>query len=84
MDENKKIVLLNEEGKEEEFIVLDVLEIEEVEYVIANPVADMEYSVVFRIDNENGEEVLTLVDDDEELEIVSDAYFEQEGYDEEE
>ncbi len=84
MDENKKIVLLNEEGKEEEFIVLDVLEIEEVEYVIANPVADMEYSVVFRIDNENGEEVLTLVDDDEELGIVSDAYFEQEGYDEEE
>ncbi|NMC56987.1 MAG: DUF1292 domain-containing protein, partial [Eubacteriaceae bacterium] len=76
MDENKKIVLLNEEGKEEEFIVLDVLEIEEVEYVIANPVADMEYSVVFRIDNENGEEVLTLVDDDEELETVSDAYFE--------
>lgn len=84
MDENKKIVLLNEEGKEEEFIVLDVLEIEEVEYVIANPVTDMEYSVVFRIDNENGEEVLTLVDDDEELGIVSDAYFEQEGYDEEE
>ena len=84
MDENKKIVLLNEEGKEEEFIVLDVLEIEETEYVIANPVADMEYSVVFRIDNENGEEILTLVDDDEELGIVSDAYFEQEGYDEEE
>ncbi|NMC56623.1 MAG: DUF1292 domain-containing protein, partial [Eubacteriaceae bacterium] len=64
--------------------VLDVLEIEEVEYVIANPVADMEYSVVFRIDNENGEEILTLVDDDEELGMVSDAYFEQEGYDEEE
>ncbi len=84
MDENKKIVLLNEEGKEEEFIVLDVLEIEENEYVIANPVSDMEYSVVFRIDKENGEEILTLVDDDEELEMVSDAYFEQEGYDEEE
>jgi uncharacterized protein YrzB (UPF0473 family) len=84
MDENNKIVLLNEEGKEEEFIVLDVLEIEDDEYVIANPVNDMEYSVVFRIDNESGEEILTLVDDDEELEMVSDAYFEQEGYDEEE
>lgn len=84
MDENKKIVLLNEEGKEEEFMVLDVLEIEETEYVIANPVDDIEYSVVFRIDNENGEEILTLVDDDEELGMVSDAYFEQEGYDEEE
>lgn len=84
MDENKKIVLLNEEGKEEEFIVLDVLEIDDYEYVIANPANDMEYSVVFRIDKENGEEILTLVDDDEELGMVSEAYFEQEGYDEEE
>lgn len=84
MDENNKIVLLNEEGKEEEFIVLDVLEIDKTEYVIANPVNDIEYSVVFRIDNENEEEVLTLVEDDEELEMVSDAYYEQEGYDEEE
>jgi uncharacterized protein YrzB (UPF0473 family) len=81
MDENK-IVLLNEEGKEEEFFVVDIITIEDKEYVIANPANDIEYYVVFRIDNEKGEEVLTLVNEDEELEMVSEAYFDDAGIDE--
>lgn len=83
MDENT-IILLNEDGKEEEFSIIDILTIDETEYVIAQPLNDDEYDVVFRIDNENGEEILTLVDDDSELDMVSEAYYDEAGIDEDE
>jgi uncharacterized protein YrzB (UPF0473 family) len=83
MDENT-IILLNEDGKEEEFSIIDILIIDETEYVIAQPLNDDEYDVVFRIDNENGEEILTLVDDDNELDMVSEAYYDEAGIDEDE
>lgn len=83
MDENT-IILLNEDGKKEEFSIIDILTIDETEYVIAQPLNDDEYDVVFRIDNENGEEILTLVDDDSELDMVSEAYYDEAGIDEDE
>jgi uncharacterized protein YrzB (UPF0473 family) len=83
MDDNT-IVLLNEEGQEEEFSIIDILIIDNIEYVIAQPLSDDEYDVVFRIDKENGEEILTLVDDDDELNMVSEAYYEEADIEEDE
>ncbi len=83
MDDNT-IVLLNEDGQEEEFSIIDILNIDDSEYVIAQPLADDEYDVVFRIDKENGEEILTLVDDDDELNMVAEAYYDEADTEEEE
>jgi len=84
MNENNKITLLNEDGKEEEFLVIDIITLDEKEYVVANPEDDIDSYVIFRIDSEEDGEVLTLVDDDDELEAVSEAFFDEAGFDEEE
>lgn len=76
------VVLTDEEGKEREFAIVDVLEVEGKDYAVLLPMdedtEDEEEegdAVILRIDtDENGEDVLVDIEDDEEWEKVAEAW----------
>lgn len=81
MDE--KIVLLDEFGKEQEFIILATFGLDDNDYAALLPLDDMEgLTYILRMEKEdNGELILMGIDDDDELQDAIDAYeeFQQEN-----
>lgn len=76
-EKENTIVLLDEEGKEFEFHVVDVIEVGGSEYAILLPADEdvPEEAEVLRIDkDESGQEILVQVEDDEEWERVAQAW----------
>ncbi|MDA8096793.1 MAG: DUF1292 domain-containing protein [Desulforudis sp.] len=80
--ENETITLVDEEGSEHDFGVLDVLEVEGEEYAILIPMEEGEAGdevVIFKFsEDEEGNEVLVDLED-EEWERVADAWQEKVG-----
>ncbi|HEY8889581.1 MAG TPA: DUF1292 domain-containing protein [Clostridium sp.] len=77
MDNNVETILLNdEEGKEIEFDVLTKLDIEDKEYVIVAPTGEEDIdAIALRIDKDaEGNDILVTIEDDEEFEMISEAY----------
>ena len=79
MEINPQIItLIDEEGKDVRFEVVDKIDIEENEYVIVLPVEDgnpTEEGIILKIVKyENGEEGFMTVEDDDEYQTVVDAY----------
>ncbi|MBU3111386.1 DUF1292 domain-containing protein [Clostridium lacusfryxellense] len=77
MDNNVETILLNdEEGNEIEFDVLTKLDIEDKEYVIVAPTGEEDIdAIALRIDKDaDGNDILVTIDDDEEFEMISEAY----------
>ncbi|ATW23975.1 DUF1292 domain-containing protein [Candidatus Formimonas warabiya] len=80
--EDQKVVLLDEDGEEHEFEVLDIIEVDGSEYAVLFPIEEgegeqeeIEEAIILKIGtDENGEEVLYEIEDDEEWEKVADAY----------
>lgn len=71
------IMLNDEDGKEVEFDVVTKMDIEDKEYLIVVPKdeEDAEEAIALRIDiDKDGNEVLATVEDDEEFEMVAEAY----------
>lgn len=81
--------MLDEEGNEVEFEIVDAVLVDDVEYVLAAPVEPDEgeenYAYLFRIDEfEDGEWEPVPVEDDEEFNRVEAAFQQQaEAYDDE-
>lgn len=75
-EELNTIMLMDDEGKQVEFQVVDFVKIEEQEYLIATPMdEDEDYAIVFKVTkDENDEEVLEVVEDEDVLEEVRIAY----------
>lgn len=83
------IVLVDEEGHEHRFNLLDIVEVEGVKYAVMVPEIqntateeDEEEAVIFRIEtDENGEEVLMDIEDDDEFikvrEVLDEMYDEE-------
>lgn len=72
-----EITLIDENGEEVQFEVITKIDIEENEYVIAAPkVAENETeAIILKIDkDEDGNDILYTVEDDEEFDMVSEAY----------
>ncbi len=71
-----KIMLLDEFGKEQEFIILATFGLDDVDYAALLPVDDMEgLTYILRMETqEDGELVLTGIDDEEELQDAIDVY----------
>lgn len=80
--ENDLITLIDDEGNEHEFSVLDILEVGEEEYAILIPAGvdeEADEVVIFRFSvDEEGNEVLVDLEDDE-WEKVADAWQEKVG-----
>ena len=77
IDNNVETILLNdEEGKEIEFDVLTKLDIEDKEYLIVTRTGEDDVdAIALRVDkDEEGNEILVTIEDDEEFEIISEAY----------
>ncbi|MGI6685005.1 MAG: DUF1292 domain-containing protein [Bacillota bacterium] len=77
--EDRKVVLMDENGEEHEFEVLDIIEVDGAEYAILFPEEEGEdegdEAIILKIGiDENGEEILHEIEDDEEWEKVADAY----------
>jgi len=77
MDNNVETILLNdEEGNEIEFDVLTKLDIEDKEYIIVAPTGEEDIdAIALRIDKDDeGNDILVTIEDDEEFEMISEAY----------
>jgi uncharacterized protein YrzB (UPF0473 family) len=77
MDNNVETILLyDEEGKEVQFDVITKLDIEDKEYLIVAPTGEEDIDAIsLRIDKDaEGNDILVTIDDDEEFEMVSEAY----------
>jgi uncharacterized protein YrzB (UPF0473 family) len=80
------VTLVDEEGREHQFHVLDILTVDEKEYAILVPAeevpadseADEQEAVIFRIVGDGEEQALLVVEDDDEWQAVADAW--QEAY----
>lgn len=93
MDEEREtIVLIDEEGEEEEFVFLDIIEMDENKYVILSPAqpayaldeeADYDEEVVIlKVVEDNGEETYATIEDEDELDRVFEVFMS--GFEEEE
>ena len=73
-----KITLLDEEGVETEFDVLTKLDIEDNEYVIVVPSdsdeSEDEAIALKIVKDEEGNDVLATIEDEEEFQMVAEAY----------
>ena len=76
---DSKIILNDEDGNEIEFEFLDVVEVDEKEYVVLLPVeeADKGEVVIFRIEGSEEDESYVSLDNEEEAEKVFQAFKEK-------
>lgn len=88
IDNEEKVVLVDEDGEEHEFALIDVIEMEGEEYAILEPLdMDEEESeaIILKIGkDDNGEDILYDIEDDEEWEKVADKWQEKIESDDEE
>ncbi|MBZ2174477.1 DUF1292 domain-containing protein [Schnuerera sp. xch1] len=84
--DHEHINLVLEDGGEMECHVLGTFEVEDNEYIALVPIED-EQVFLYRYEEEDGEMDLINIEDDEEFEIASEAFYalfeEDEEYDEE-
>lgn len=80
------ITLVDEDGQEHNFTLLDIVSVDEQRYAVLLPEEDPEEgAVIFRIDtDEEGEDLLVDIEDDDEFERVVSALEELDAEDEEE
>jgi uncharacterized protein YrzB (UPF0473 family) len=92
-DQVESFILVDDEGVEHEFVLVDVIEVDGQEYAILDPVSDDDSdeesdAVVLKIGKDDkGEDILFDIEDDDEWEKVVDAWqemLEQEDDDEDE
>ena len=79
------LTFVDDEGNDVRFEILDVVTLDEKEYLVVLPVDETDSGVlILEIKQEDGEEVYDTVTDDEEAEKVFKKFQEEYGEDEEE
>ena len=79
-EHNDHITLIDEDGNELEFTIVQYLEVDDKGYAVLLPEDDPESgAVIFRVETEDGEEVLYDIEDDDEFQRVIDALEEEDG-----
>lgn len=73
MEREDIITLLDEEGEEHNFVFLDIFSMNRKEYAIIVPFSDEasyeeEALLILRVDDDNGEKVLVVIEDEDEWE----------------
>jgi uncharacterized protein YrzB (UPF0473 family) len=79
VSKRETISLVDDEGKEHEFNIVDVIEVEAQRYAILQPTRGNEEAVIFRVEDD---ETLSTVEDDEEFARVAAALDDLDDYDE--
>lgn len=72
----EKVTLIDEDGNDVVFEIITKLDIEDKEYVIVAPEGQEDVdAIALRIDkDENGEDILLTVEDEDEFNLVAEAY----------
>jgi uncharacterized protein YrzB (UPF0473 family) len=85
-EEDEVVTLVDEEGAEHDFTVIDIIEVKGAEYAIMLPVdEENNEAIILKFSkDEDGNELLVDIEDDEEWEKVSDAWEEMIAEEEEE
>jgi uncharacterized protein YrzB (UPF0473 family) len=75
-EEDEVVTLVDEEGEEHDFAVIDIIEVDGAEYAILLPVdEENNEAIILKFDkDEEGNELLVDIEDDEEWEKVSEAW----------
>ncbi|MCG9969081.1 DUF1292 domain-containing protein [Pelotomaculum terephthalicicum JT] len=78
-EQEEVITLIDEEGAEHDFMVIDIIEVDGSEYAILLPVEeDSEEAIILKITyDDDGNELLVDIEEDEEWEKVADAWEER-------
>ncbi len=83
-EEERVITLIDENGEEEDYEVIDIVEMEDTQYAVLlaveeNPDEDSEGEVIILkfSKDDTGSDVLVTIEDDEEWERVADAWEEK-------
>jgi len=72
--ERQIIILTDEEGQEHEFTLLDIIEVDNTEYAILASM-ESEEAIALRLETDDeGQQILTDIEDDEEWERVAAAW----------
>ncbi|MGB8953957.1 MAG: DUF1292 domain-containing protein [Tumebacillaceae bacterium] len=85
VETNKIITLIDDEGQEADFEVIEILELEDKTYAVMMPVdSEDDEAFILRVENdEDGNPTLTTIDDDAEYETVAEVfdtlYFQEQG-----
>lgn len=75
MDDVETVVFRDENGEEVTFEVIDFIEVDDQEYVIAAMPDNDEEAFILRVEtDEDGNETYVTIDNDEEWETVAEAY----------
>lgn len=78
VENDEKVVLVDEDGEEHEFVLIDVLEMDGGEYAILEPLEDEDdesEAIILKVGkDENGDDILYDIEDDEEWEKVADYW----------
>ena len=74
MTETKKVKLADENGKVEEFEVVETLEMDGSKYALLAPIGEEDDAFVYKIVEKDGQEEYVPVEDDEEFEMVLEEY----------
>lgn len=76
--EESVVLLIDEEGHEHEFQLIDMLEVDDTQYAVLSPIEDGEESeeaIILKVGlDTNGEEVLFDIEDDAEWEKVVEVW----------
>lgn len=76
--EDGLVVLIDDEGNEQQFELVDAIELENEKYAILAPIIDEDIAdevMILKIgQDENGEDILFDIEDDEEWERVAEAW----------
>ena len=75
-EQEEVITLIDEDGTEHDFLVIDIIEVEAKDYAVLLPVNDEndEAIILKIIDDDEGNELLIDIEEDEEWEKVADAW----------
>lgn len=78
MEMDNTITLIDENGEELEFEIIDMFEIDEEEYAILLPLSgggEAEEAIILKVGtDENGEEILHEIENDDEWEMVANIW----------
>jgi len=76
IEEGNPLVLTDEEGNEHQFALLDIVQAKEQEYAILLPLdEETDEAIILKVGvDENGEEILSEIEDDAEWEMVAEAW----------
>lgn len=74
LDNDSTIILIDDDGKEHKFNLINVLTVSEEEYAVLQPEEEDEAIILKFGTDENGDELLFDIESDEEWERVADAW----------